>query len=110
MAMTVKTDGSKVDYFDLDELKKHPDALAKQKNPDMLRQASHFIDTRIRGLPSDDISYMTRGLRKDTTHEYLIVGPLSLQNNNLLLTPRFVIGSDRLELYDFFKRRKEVWN
>lgn len=26
------------------------------------------------------------------------------------MRPRLVIGSDRLELYDFFKKRKELWN
>ena len=39
-----------------------------------------------------------------------MVGPLSFNGNLIKITPKLVIGSDRLELYEFLSRRKEVWN
>lgn len=52
---------------------------------------------------------MTRGIRTDRPNDILLVGPLVLKNQCLTITPKLVIGSDRLDLYEFLSRRKEVW-
>jgi hypothetical protein len=57
-----------------------------------------------------DFGYLTRGIRTDKDNDLLLVGPLSFNGNLIKITPKLVIGSDRLELYEFLSRRKEVWN
>ena len=107
--LKVKANGSKIDYFDLDELKQHPETLKLSQTPRTLDQFVNFIDTRIRGLPQSQPQYLTRGFLRSKQDDMLFVGQLSTDRQGLVLTPRFMIGSDRLQLYDFFERRKEVW-
>ena len=40
----------------------------------------------------------------------MFVGGLEVKNKKILMkNPRIVLGSDRMELYEFMARRKEVW-
>lgn len=59
-----------------------------------------------------DFKYSTRGIRSDVDQELLFVGGLELANNKRIVmrNPKMVIGSDRMELYEFFLRRKEAWS
>ena len=57
-------------------------------------------------------SYVTRGIRRDADQELLFVGGLQLDEKAgriLMRNPSMVIGSDRLELYEFMARRKTYW-
>lgn len=58
-----------------------------------------------------DFKKITRGLRRDTDQELLLVGELGVNQGRIQMrNPMMIIGSDRLELYEFFSRRKEVWS
>ena len=76
-------------------------------NPSLVDQMRKFFWMQLRGRK--DFNYMTRGIRGDQDHEMLLVGPMSVQGNTVTIKPRMVIGSDRMELYEFFGRRKEMW-
>ena len=41
--MIVKADGSKIHYFDLDELKQHPDTILNQANPFFYDKINHLF-------------------------------------------------------------------
>lgn len=86
-------------------MKDHPDSQARTASPTLQDKLHEFYLTKLRGRK--DFSFMTRGIT--SPHELLIVGPLNYVQNQMVMTPRLVIGSDRLELYEFFGRRKEVW-
>ena len=61
----------------------------------------------IRG--AKDFRAITRGIRRDVNQEFLMVGSLTLHEGVLKMrNPLMVIGSDRMELYEFFARRKET--
>jgi hypothetical protein len=58
-----------------------------------------------------DFQSITRGLRRDIDQELLVVGGLKINQGSIQMrNPQLVIGSDRLELYEFFARRKETWS
>ena len=68
-----------------------------------------------RGLWKQDLGYLTKGIKLDgetgKTPELMFVGNLKFdttQNRFIMRRPDLVIGSDRLELYEFLARRKEV--
>lgn len=60
------------------------------------------------------MNYVTKGLRSTGKgFDCLYVGDLVLDKSRSVYTmnkPQMVIGSDRLELYEFFGRRKEVYS
>jgi len=37
------------------------------------------------------------------------MGTLSFKQQKIIMKPSMIIGSDRMELYEFFGRRREVW-
>ena len=57
-----------------------------------------------------EFNFSTRGIRSDIDQEFLIVGGFEVVNDSRLVmrNPSMVIGSDRMELYEFFARRKET--
>lgn len=59
-----------------------------------------------------DFSYVEKGIRADKESEFMIAGRVEYSqklNRMLMKKPDIVIGSDRLELYEFFGRRKETF-
>ena len=55
---------------------------------------------------------MTRGIRADVDQELLFVGGLEHDQTAkriVMRNPQMVIGSDRLELYEWLARRKTYW-
>ena len=52
---------------------------------------------------------MEKGIPMNKEHEFLIAGKLELVNKQKLVmrTPSLVIGSDRMDFYDFLGRRRE---
>ena len=57
-----------------------------------------------------DFRYSHRGLRADIDQELLVIGDLARTKDKLVMNkPRMLIGSDRMELYEFLARRKEMW-
>lgn len=62
-------------------------------------------------LRKRDFSYMERGLRSDKEGELLVAGYLEHSkklNKIVMKKPKIVIGTDRLDLYEYFGRRKEA--
>ena len=62
-------------------------------------------------LRERDFNYMERGIRSDKEGELLVAGNLEYSkklNKIVMKKPQLVIGSDRLELYEHFGRRKEA--
>ena len=62
--------------------------------------------------PENRFRYTTRGIRRDVDQELLFVGGLQLDEATsriVMRNPSMVIGSDRLELYEFLSRRKIYW-
>ena len=62
-------------------------------------------------LRKRDFMYMEKGIRADRETELLIAGNIEFNkklNKMIMKKPKLVIGSDRLELYDFFGRRRET--
>ena len=57
-----------------------------------------------------DFNFSTRGIRSDIDQEFLVVGGFELVNDSRLVmrNPSMVIGTDRMELYEFLARRKET--
>ena len=55
-----------------------------------------------------DFNYISRAIRPSS--ELLIVGQLSFKNEKIIIRPKTIIGSDRMELYEYFGRRNEVRN
>ncbi len=53
-----------------------------------------------------DFKYMTRAIRPSS--ELLVIGQLSLQNKQIQMKVKMIIGSDRMELYEYFGRKTEV--
>lgn len=57
-----------------------------------------------------DFAFMETGIVKAKEHEYLVAGKLELDkklNRLVIRRPDLLIGSDRLDFYDFFGRRRE---
>lgn len=57
-----------------------------------------------------DFGYMEKGIPANKEHEYLVAGNLELDkkaNRLVMRRPELLIGSDRLDFYDFLGRRKE---
>ena len=53
---------------------------------------------------------MEKGIVASKEHEYLIAGKLELDSKNqrlVIRNPNLLIGSDRLDFYDFLGRRRE---
>ncbi|TNV76866.1 hypothetical protein FGO68_gene13258 [Halteria grandinella] len=64
-------------------------------------------------LRKRDFAYMENGMLANKEHEYLIAGTLDLDKSSKRLVmrrPELVIGSDRLDFYDFLGRRRESFN
>ena len=62
--------------------------------------------------PENKFRQVSRGIRTDIDQELLFVGGLQLDQTTqkmVMRNPAFVIGSDRLELYEFLARRKTYW-
>ena len=62
--------------------------------------------------PENKFRYVTRGIRSDVDQEILFVGGLyhdEAASKIVMRNPAMVIGSDRLELYEFLARRKTYW-
>ena len=56
---------------------------------------------------------MENGILANKEHEYLIAGTLDLDkkaNRLVMRRPDLLIGSDRLDFYDFLGRRREHFN
>ena len=59
-----------------------------------------------------DFDYMEKGILANKEHEYLIAGKLEFDksgNRFLIRKPDLLIGSDRLDFYDFLGRRREMF-
>jgi hypothetical protein len=101
---------SNTDFFDLQEL---PDAALTQDQRAKVAELSlnDKINRKIMWMWGlQDFKKITRGLRRDTDQELLLVGELGVKQGRIQMrNPMMVIGSDRLELYEFFSRRKEMW-
>ena len=101
--------GSKTQFFDLETLETDLN----------VKQGITFLD-RIkalywRGVWKQDMGYLTKGIKVNgetgKAPELMFVGNLKFdttQNRFIMRRPDLVIGSDRLELYEFLARRKEV--
>jgi hypothetical protein len=68
-----------------------------------------------RGVWKQDMGYLTKGIKVNgetgKAPELMFVGSLrfdTTQNRFIMRRPDVVIGTDRLELYEFLARRKEV--
>jgi len=83
------------------------------------KQGVNFLDKikalYWRGVWKQDLGYLTKGIKVNAetgkAPELMFVGNLkfdSTQNRFIMRRPDLVIGSDRLELYEFLARRKEV--
>lgn len=105
------TRGSKATFFDLDEVPEDliPESAQKRiQNPSITDRLLQLYWTKLRNRT--DFKYSTRGIRRDVDQELMFVGGLEVQNQRILMkNPRIVLGSDRMELYEFMARRKEVW-
>lgn len=53
-----------------------------------------------------DFNYLTRTIKPEG--ELLIMGPITFKNNAFVMRPKLIIGSDRMELYEYFGRLNEV--
>lgn len=60
-----------------------------------------------------DLNYVTKGMQtSDQGFECFYIGNLLFDKNRQMYTmrsPQMVIGTDRLELYDFLGRRKDIY-
>ena len=79
-------------------------------NPTMKDNMIKSYNEYLRGRK--DFKYSTRGIRSDIDQEFLVVGGLEVVNDKRIVmrNPSMVIASDRMELYEFFSRRKETWS
>jgi len=62
--------------------------------------------------PENRFRYISRGIRTDVDQELLFVGGLYHDEGAskiVMRNPTMVIGSDRLELYEYLARRKTYW-
>ena len=65
-------------------------------------------------ISKSDFSYMTKGIKVDAKTgegpELMILGDLTYKNNKFMMRrPQMIIGTDRLELYEFMAHRREVY-
>lgn len=101
---------SQTSFFDLDEIpKEHVPADQAESS-----SIKHSIMEKVSGLfyPENRYRNVTRGIRTDVEQELLFVGGLTLDEKAgriLMRNPAMVIGSDRLELYEYLARRKTYW-
>jgi hypothetical protein len=69
-------------------------------------------ETYYKKIRKQDFNFMEKGLYKDKETDLLLAGKLEFDqklNKIVIRKPNLVIGSDRLELYEFFGRRREVF-
>ena len=103
--------GYKATFFDLDEVPEDliPESAQKRiQNPGIVDIIKRTYWTKLRNR--NDFKFSTRGIRRDVDQELMFVGGLEVKNQKILMkNPRIVLGSDRMELYEFMARRKEVW-
>jgi len=98
---------SKTTFFDLETTALEKKATKSLALTDSIR-ALYFQKFQGR-----DFGYMTKGIQynKQTGEgpELMFVGDITLNSNRFVMTnPSMVIGTDRMELYEFFGRRREV--
>ena len=104
---------SKTSFFDLEEIPE--DKVSAEQTSQT--QSSSLKNTYLRAMsrimyPENRFRFVTRGIRSDVEQEMLFVGGLTLDEKLgriLMKNPTMVIGSDRLELYEFLARRKTYW-
>lgn len=64
-------------------------------------------------MRKQDFNFMEKGLYANKESELLLAGKLEFDkklNRIVMRKPNLVIGSDRLELYEFFGRRREMYS
>lgn len=100
-------------FFDLPELptEQIPEQSKKYEANPPLKYSLMKTFTQMM-YPQASFKYVTRGIRSDVNQEFLFVGGLHLDEASkriVMRNPAMVIGSDRLELYEFLARRKNFW-
>ena len=101
--------GDKVKFFDLE-------TLHHEKHVEKARSTSDAIWAfYYKNYWKRDFSYITKGLSVDKKTgegpELMLLGPVSYNHSIkkfVMTKPELVIGTDRLELYEHFARRREV--
>jgi hypothetical protein len=71
-----------------------------------------FKELYYKTLRKRDFGYIEKGIRADKESEFLIAGNIEFDpklSKMVMKRPNLVIGSDRLELYEFLGRRKETF-
>ena len=64
-------------------------------------------------LRKRDFGFIETGVSKSKEHDYLVTGNLEFDNqlNRMVIRkPQLLIGSDRLDFYDFLGRRRETFS
>lgn len=99
--------GHKLDFFDIA-------TVAHEENATEPRNLKDRMDMLFfKNYLKYDFGYITKGIKNtEEGFEYMYIGEMNLckkTNRYIMHKPQMVIGSDRLELYEFFGRRKEVY-
>ena len=99
--------GKAVNFFDLDTLAHEKNAIKAKSINDWLWRAY------LQRISKSDFGYMTKGIKVDAKTgegpELMLVGDLTYAKDRFVMRrPQMVIGSDRLELYEFLAHRREV--
>lgn len=98
--------GSKPQFFDLETISLENNVKQPENIFDKIR-AFYYVN-----VFKMDLGYMTKGIQYDRKTgngpELMFVGNLSQKSNRYIMkNPQCVIGSDRLELYEFLAHRRE---
>mmetsp|Transcript_14036 Transcript_14036/g.23849 ORF Transcript_14036/g.23849 Transcript_14036/m.23849 type:complete len:161 (-) Transcript_14036:180-662(-) len=101
--------GHKFDCFDIDTL----DLDQKPQKADNLSDL--LFSKYYQWIWKRDFCYLTKGmeLKKGVSSDYLFIGPVSYHEQSarfIMRKPKMIIGTDRMELYEFFTRRATVLN
>ncbi|CDW74479.1 UNKNOWN [Stylonychia lemnae] len=95
----------RVNFFDLDTIT----TATEYKNKTLQDRIKEFYYRNLRKL---DFNYIEKGIIANKENELLVAGQLDFdkRNNRLVIRkPNLIIGSDRLEFYEFLGRRREVF-
>ena len=103
------TKGHKLDCFDLDTLG------MEKSNPSPKTTGDRLLATYQSLINKRPLSYATKGLqiKEGAASEMMFVGPVEFvekSNRFVMARPKMVIGTDRMELYDFLVKKKTVYN
>eukprot|EP00347_Sterkiella_histriomuscorum_P021335 403334350 len=95
----------KVELFDLDTISQSND-YSRKSLQDRIKEL--YFKT----LRKQDFHYIEKGLHADKQYELMVAGKIEHDkklNKLVMRRPSLVIGSDRLEFYEFLGRKREVY-